>query len=102
MRLLLSIISVFGLVTLFALPTEAKPKKDSQVEAEPPEVDRGVVLVVDRDRARLQRVDILLSQRGYTVVSMTRARVALTLAVFPAVIVGIRRQAELPEDARDV
>ncbi|HEX7505331.1 MAG TPA: hypothetical protein VF550_01080 [Polyangia bacterium] len=37
MRLLLSIISVFGLVTLFALPTEAKPKKDSQVEAEPPE-----------------------------------------------------------------
>jgi hypothetical protein len=38
MRLLLSIISVFGLVTFFALPTEAKPKKgDSQVEAEPAE-----------------------------------------------------------------
>jgi hypothetical protein len=38
MRLLLSIISVFGLVTFTAPPTEAKPKKgDSQVEAEPPE-----------------------------------------------------------------
>jgi len=38
MRLLLSTISVFGLVTFFALLTEAKPKKgDSQVEAEPPE-----------------------------------------------------------------
>jgi len=37
MRLLLSIISVFGLVTFFAPPTEAKPKKDSQVEAEPAE-----------------------------------------------------------------
>jgi DNA-binding response OmpR family regulator len=43
------------------------------VEPEPPEVDRGVVLVIEHDRARLQRVDILLSQRGYTVVSMTRA-----------------------------
>ncbi len=38
MRLLLSIISVFGLVTFFAPPTEAKSKKaDSQVEAEPAE-----------------------------------------------------------------
>jgi CheY-like chemotaxis protein len=34
--------------------------------------DRGVVLLVDRDRAALQRMDALLSQRGYTVVSMTR------------------------------
>jgi DNA-binding response OmpR family regulator len=42
-------------------------------EGEPPVVDRGVVLVVEHDRARLQRVDVLLSQRGYTVVSMTRA-----------------------------
>jgi DNA-binding response OmpR family regulator len=42
-------------------------------EPEAPEVDRGVVLVVEHDRARLQRVDVLLSQRGYTVVSMTRA-----------------------------
>ncbi|HET9987284.1 MAG TPA: response regulator transcription factor [Kofleriaceae bacterium] len=43
------------------------------VEPEPLQVDRGVVLVVEHDRARLQRVDMLLSQRGYTVVSMTRA-----------------------------
>ncbi|CAN5596965.1 hypothetical protein BH11MYX1_BH11MYX1_09370 [soil metagenome] len=42
-------------------------------EPEAPEIDRGVVLVVEHDRARLQRVDVLLSQRGYTVVSMTRA-----------------------------
>jgi DNA-binding response OmpR family regulator len=42
-------------------------------EPEAREVDRGVVLVVEHDRARLQRVDVLLSQRGYTVVSMTRA-----------------------------
>jgi hypothetical protein len=38
MRLLLSIISVFGLVTLFSPPTEAKSKKaDTQVEAAPAE-----------------------------------------------------------------
>jgi hypothetical protein len=38
MRLLLSIISVFGLVTFFAPLTEAKSKKaDSQAEAEPAE-----------------------------------------------------------------
>ena len=41
-------------------------------------VDRGIVLVVERDRARLQRLDLLLSQRGYTVVSMTRARLQLS------------------------
>jgi DNA-binding response OmpR family regulator len=45
----------------------------------PPEpIDRGIVLVVERDRARLQRLDLLLSQRGYTVVSMTRARLQLS------------------------
>jgi CheY-like chemotaxis protein len=37
-----------------------------------PAVDRGVVLLVDRDRAALQRLDQMLSARGYTVVSMTR------------------------------
>src|ERR1035437_4412016 len=38
MRLLLSVISVFGLVAALASPTEAKSKKgDSQVEAEPAE-----------------------------------------------------------------
>ena len=43
-----------------------------------PAPDRGVVLVVEHDRARLQRIDMLLSQRGYTVVSMTRAIVQLS------------------------
>jgi len=38
MRLLLSIISVFSLVTFFAVSSEAKPKKgDPQAEAEPAE-----------------------------------------------------------------
>lgn len=35
--------------------------------------DAGVVLIVEHDRARLQQLDLALSQRGYTVVSMTRA-----------------------------
>ncbi len=34
--------------------------------------EHGVVLLVDRDRAALQRLDGMLSARGYTVVSMTR------------------------------
>ncbi len=37
------------------------------------EPERGVVLIVEHDRARLQAVDVMLSARGYTVVSMTRA-----------------------------
>lgn len=40
--------------------------------------DRGVVLVVEQDRERLQQLDLQLSQRGYTVVSMTRALVQLS------------------------
>ena len=47
-------------------------------EPEPVPVDRGIVVLVERDRARLQRLDLLLSQRGYTVVSMTRAGVQLS------------------------
>lgn len=39
----------------------------------PPTGERGVVLVVEQDRQRLQALDLLLSERGYTVVSMTRA-----------------------------
>jgi CheY-like chemotaxis protein len=35
--------------------------------------DLGVVLLIDRDRQALQRLDALLSARGYTVVSLTRA-----------------------------
>lgn len=40
--------------------------------------DRGVVVVVERDRARLKGIDHLLTERGYTVVSMTRAGSKLT------------------------
>jgi len=43
-----------------------------------PERDRGVVLIVEHDRSRLQQLDVLLSARGYTVVSMTRALVQLS------------------------
>jgi DNA-binding response OmpR family regulator len=43
-----------------------------------PESDRGVVLIVEHDRGRLQQLDMLLSARGYTVVSMTRALVQLS------------------------
>jgi DNA-binding response OmpR family regulator len=43
-----------------------------------PESERGVVLVVEHDRARLQQLDLELSARGYTVVSMTRALVQLS------------------------
>ena len=57
-------------------PSAAPPATD--VSREPSATaDRGVVLVVERDRARLQQLDIVLSERGYTVVSMTRARVQL-------------------------
>lgn len=38
----------------------------------PTPTEKGVVLVVDRSRASLQRLDALLSTRGYTVVSLTR------------------------------
>jgi len=40
--------------------------------------ERGVVLIVEHDRNRLQQLDLLLSARGYTVVSMTRALVQLS------------------------
>jgi len=38
----------------------------------------GVVLIVEHDRARLQQLDVMLSERGYTVVSMTRALLQLS------------------------
>ncbi len=63
----------------------------------PPEpIDRGIVLVVERDRARLQRLDLLLSQRGYTVVSMTRPRVQL-----PRLARALRPRAILLERSSD-
>jgi DNA-binding response OmpR family regulator len=43
-----------------------------------PEADRGVVLIVEHDRGRMQQLDLLLSKRGFTVVSMTRALVQLS------------------------
>lgn len=43
-----------------------------------PTGDGGVVLVVEQDRARLQQLDLVLSERGYTVVSMTRALAQLS------------------------
>lgn len=50
-----------------ALPAESTPEKE-----------RGVVLLVEHDRSRLQQLDMMLSARGYTVVSMTRALVQLS------------------------
>jgi DNA-binding response OmpR family regulator len=49
------------------------PYVASPSEPTPEPTDRGVVLIVEQDRARLQALDLLLSERGYTVVSMTRA-----------------------------
>jgi len=37
-----------------------------------------VVLLVERDRSRLQQLDMMLSARGYNVVSMTRAPAQLS------------------------
>jgi len=48
------------------------------IEPAPEPADRGVVLVVEHDRERLQKLDVALSARGYTVVSMTRALAQLT------------------------
>jgi DNA-binding response OmpR family regulator len=38
----------------------------------PPSRDHDVVLIVEQERARLHRLDASLSERGFTVVSMTR------------------------------
>jgi len=42
-------------------------------EQQPEPTERGVVVVVERDRAQLQRLDVALGDRGFSVVSMTRA-----------------------------
>ncbi len=52
------------------------PFPPSAMPAESPE--KGVVLIVEHDRSRLQQLDVLLSARGYTVVSMTRALVQIS------------------------
>ncbi|HUJ62135.1 MAG TPA: response regulator [Kofleriaceae bacterium] len=56
----------------------SQPFQPGPVEPPPEPADRGVVLVVEHDRARLHQLDVLLSARGYTVVSMTRALVQLS------------------------
>ena len=53
-------------------PGSFPPIVQAPVEPPPPK-DGGIVLVVEHDRNRLQQLDVLLSERGYTVVSMTRA-----------------------------
>jgi DNA-binding response OmpR family regulator len=52
------------------------PPVPAEVQTAP--ADRGIVLLVERDRGHLQQLDLLLSERGYTVVSMTRALVQLS------------------------
>ncbi len=54
------------------------PFVPAPAEPTPEPADRGVVLVVEHDRARLQQLDLMLSARGYTVVSMTRAMAQLS------------------------
>jgi len=57
----------------------AHPYLSGPAELPPPTPgDRGVVLVVEQDRTRLQQLDLVLSERGYTVVSMTRALAQLS------------------------
>jgi DNA-binding response OmpR family regulator len=54
------------------------PYVSPPIETPPEPGDRGVVLIVERDRARLQQLDLMLSERGYTVVSTTRALAQLS------------------------
>jgi len=57
---------------------ESAPPPSSPVLQPAIDDDLGVVLVIERDRASLQALDVALSARGYTVVSMTRALVQLS------------------------
>ncbi len=54
------------------------PPPTPPVSQPPIDDDMGVVLVVERDRASLQQLDVALSAKGYTVVSMTRTLVQLS------------------------
>ena len=54
------------------LPAVTQPPESA------PEKERGVVLLVEHDRSRLQQLDMMLSARGYTVVSMTRVLLQLS------------------------
>jgi DNA-binding response OmpR family regulator len=53
-------------------PYTASPSEPAAIAA-----DHRIVLLVEHDRTRLQQLDVQLSDRGYTVVSMTRAFVQL-------------------------
>jgi DNA-binding response OmpR family regulator len=67
--------------------------------------DRGVVLVVEHDRPRLQALDLVLSERGYTVVSMTRALAQLSRlarALRPHAILLEVTSEGVPEVAREL
>jgi DNA-binding response OmpR family regulator len=44
----------------------------------PAKAERGVVLVVEQERPRLQQLDMALTEHGYTVVSMTRSLAQLS------------------------
>jgi DNA-binding response OmpR family regulator len=56
----------------------AQPMPPAPPEPTLEPLERGVVLLVEHDRTRLQQVEVLLSEKGYTVVSMTRALVQLS------------------------
>lgn len=53
-------------------PEPAVETPEPRPVVEPAPTEKGVVLVVDHSRTSLQRLDALLSTRGYTVVSLTR------------------------------
>jgi DNA-binding response OmpR family regulator len=68
-------------------------------------VDRGVVLIVERDRKRLQQLDVVLSDRGFTVVSMTRALGQLSRlarALRPRAILLELKSEGVPDVAREL
>jgi len=89
----------------FDLPRAiAQPAADPEPppSASEEEEDRGVVLLVDRDRVALQRLDAMLSKRGYTVVSMTRVTAQLprlARALEPRAIILDVDSGEQPDDA---
>lgn len=84
----------------------ASPYVPAQLEV-PAErqADRGVVLIVEHDRPRLQQLDLVLSERGYTVVSMTRALAQLSRlarALRPHAILLELNSEGVPEVAREL
>ena len=83
------------------------PLAVSAPEPPPEPTDRGVVLVVEHDRERLQQLDVELSELGYTVVTMTRAPaqlVRLARAVRPRAVLleaGSEGVAEIEDELRE-